>query len=65
MMNTGFAISGVLSALVGGLIIEWTTGFGWIFGLSILVLAGATVVAAVMKPKRVDPIAPAEEVVPA
>ena len=65
MMNTGFAISGVVSALVGGLIIEWTTGFGWIFGVSILVLIIATIVAAVMKPKRVDPIAAPDEVVTA
>ncbi|HEX4442489.1 MAG TPA: MFS transporter [Galbitalea sp.] len=65
MMNTGFAISGVVSALVGGLIIQWTTGFGWIFGVSIFVLVIATVVAAIMKPKRVDPIAAPEEVVTA
>jgi MFS family permease len=65
MMNTGFALSGVVSALVGGALIQWTTGFGWVFGVSILVLVGATVIAAVMHPKRVDPIAPAEEIVTA
>ena len=63
MMNTGFAISGVVSALVGGVLIEWTTGFGWVFGVSILVLVAATFVAGFMHPQRVDPVAaPGEEV---
>lgn len=65
MMNTGFAISGVLSALAGGALIAWTSGFGWIFGVSIVILIATTVLAAIMKPKQVDPIAPAEEIVPA
>jgi len=65
MMNTGFALSGVVSALVGGALIQWTTGFGWVFGVSIVVLIGATLIAAVMKPKRVDPIASPEEIVTA
>lgn len=65
MMNSGFAIAGVVSALVGGILIQWTTGFGWIFGVSILILVGATVIAAVMRPKRVDPIASPEEIISA
>jgi MFS family permease len=65
MMNTGFALAGVVSALVGGLLIEWTTGFGWIFGVSIVVLIGATVVAGVMRPKRVDPIPAPDEIITA
>ena len=63
MMNTGFALSGVVSALVGGVLIEWTTGFGWIFGVSIVVLVAATVIAGVMRPKRVDPIAAPDEII--
>jgi MFS family permease len=65
MMNSGFAISGVLSALIGGALIQWTSGYGWIFAVSIFVLVGATIVAGIMKPQQVDPIAPPEEVVPA
>ena len=61
MMNTGFAVSGVLSALVGGALIQWTSGYGWIFAVSILILVGATILAGIMKPKHVDPIAPIEE----
>ncbi len=64
MMNSGFALAGVVSALVGGALIEWTSGFGWIFGVSIVILLGATAVAATMHPKRVDPIAAPDEVVP-
>jgi MFS family permease len=56
MMNSGFAIAGVLSALIGGALIQWTSGFGWIFGVSILILIGATVLAGVMHPKPVDPL---------
>jgi MFS family permease len=63
MMNTGFAIAGVLSALVGGLIIQWTTGFGWIIGVSMFIIVLAMAVAARMNPKRVDPIAVPDEVV--
>jgi MFS family permease len=65
MMNTGFAVSGVLSALVGGVIISWTTGFGWILGVSIVVIAIAMLIAARMNPKRVDPIAAPDELVSA
>ena len=64
MMNTGFAVSGVISALVGGALIQWTGGFGWIFGVSVVVLVGATVLAARMKPRQVDPIAPPEQTIP-
>jgi len=28
MMNSGFAVAGVLSALIGGALIQWTSGFG-------------------------------------
>ena len=65
MMNTGFAVSGVVSALLGGALITWTSGYGWIFAVSIVVLIGATVIAAIMKPQQVDPIAPPEEILPA
>lgn len=61
MMNTGFAVSGVISALAGGALISWTGGYGWVFAISILILVGATVLAGFMKPKQVDPIAPPEE----
>ena len=69
MMNSGFAIAGVVSALAGGALITWAgsggAGFGWLFGISIVVLIGATVLAALMKPKQVDPVAPPDEIVPA
>ena len=67
MMNSGFAISGVLSALIGGALIQWTSGFGWIFGVSIVILVAATIVAGIMRPKVVDPLvgaAPAVESIP-
>lgn len=60
MMNTGFAIAGVVSAIAGGSLITWAangTGFTWLFGISIAILIGATVLAGVMHPKPVDPIA--------
>ena len=56
MMNSGFAIAGVLSAIVGGALIQWTSGFGWMFGVAILVLVATTVLAAIMHPKVVDPL---------
>jgi MFS family permease len=56
MMNSGFAVAGVLSALIGGALIQWTSGFGWIFAVSIAILIGAIVIAAVMHPKVVDPL---------
>jgi MFS family permease len=68
MMNTGFAVSGVVTGILGGALITWAgtggAGFVWLFGISIVVLVAATVLAGVMKPKRVDPIAPEEERVP-
>lgn len=67
MMNTGFAVSGVISALAGGALITaaGNGGFALIFAISILILVGATVLAGLMKPKVVEPIAPPEEIVPA
>ncbi|MCU1414129.1 MAG: transporter [Microbacteriaceae bacterium] len=60
MMNTGFAIAGVVSAIAGGSLITWAsggTGFTWLFGISIVILIGATILAGIMRPKPVDPIA--------
>lgn len=68
MMNSGFAVSGVVTGLLGGALITWAgaggAGFVWLFALSIAVLVAATVLAGVMTPRRVDPIAPEEERLP-
>ncbi|TPW70994.1 MFS transporter [Schumannella sp. 10F1B-5-1] len=61
MMNTGFGIAGIVSPPIIGALADSTGSFGFPFGLSIGILVAATVLAAVMRPKRVDPIAPAEE----
>ena len=54
MMNTGFGIAGIFSPIVFGAMVD-TVGWQWPFGLSIALLAGVAVVAAVMKPRRVLP----------
>lgn len=64
MMNTGFGVAGILSPIVVGALVDATGGFAFPFGLSVGILIGATVLAALMKPKQVDPVAPAEERVP-
>ena len=55
MMNSGFAASGVVSAVIGGALIDWTAGYGWTFGVSVAILLGATVLAARLNPKPVHP----------
>jgi MFS family permease len=64
MMNTGFGVAGILSPIVVGALVDWTGGFAFPFGLSVGVLVAATILAGVMKPKTVEPIAPIEERVP-
>jgi MFS family permease len=56
MMNTGFAVAGILSPIVVGAVVDATGGFALAFGISIAILLGATVVAGVMRQKRIDPI---------
>jgi sugar phosphate permease len=65
MMNTGFGIAGILSPIVVGALVDATGGFAFPFGLSIGILVAVTILAGVMRPKQVDPIAPPEERVPA
>jgi MFS family permease len=56
MMNTGFAVAGIVSPIVVGALVDATGGFAWSFGISIAILLGATVVAGVMRQKKIDPI---------
>jgi len=61
MMNTGFGVAGILSPIVVGALVDWTGGFAFPFGLSVGILVAATILAGVMRPKAVEPIAPVEE----
>ncbi len=65
MMNTGFGVAGILSPIVVGTLVDVTGGFAFPFGLSVGILIAATILAGVMRPKQVDPIAPESERVPA
>ena len=56
MMNTGFAVAGILSPIVVGAIVDTTGGFPVAFGISIGILLAAAVIAAVMRQKRIDPV---------
>jgi sugar phosphate permease len=57
MMNTGFAVAGIVSPLVVGALVDATGGFAFPFGLSVGILIAAAVLAAVIRPKKIDPIA--------
>jgi MFS family permease len=61
MMNTGFGVAGIISPIVVGALVDWTGSFAFPFGLSAGILVAATILAGVMRPKVVDPIAPPEE----
>jgi nitrate/nitrite transporter NarK len=61
MMNTGFGVAGIVSPIAIGALVDATGGFATPFGISIGVLVAATVLSILMRPKKVDPIAPAEE----
>jgi MFS family permease len=54
MMNTGFGLAGIASPALFGLLVD-QTGWQWPFAASIILLASAAVVAAVMNPRRVLP----------
>ncbi|HEY2645133.1 MAG TPA: MFS transporter [Galbitalea sp.] len=56
MMNTGFAVAGILSPVVVGAVVDATGGFALSFGISVGILVAATVLAGVMRPKKIDPI---------
>jgi cyanate permease len=56
MMNTGFAVAGIVSPIVVGVLVDATGGFVFPFGISIGILVGAAVLAGVMRPKKIDPI---------
>lgn len=61
MMNTGFAVAGILSPIAVGALADATGGFATPFGLSIGLLVAALLLTIFMRPKKVDPIAPPEE----
>jgi len=56
MMNTGFAVAGIVSPIVVGALVDATGGFAFPFGISIGILVGAAILAGVMRPKKIDPI---------
>jgi sugar phosphate permease len=56
MMNTGFAIAGIVSPIVVGALVQVTGGFAVPFALSVGILIAAAILAGVMHPKRVDPL---------
>jgi MFS family permease len=59
MMNTGFAVAGIVSPIVVGALVDATGGFAFPFGISVGILVAAAVLAGVMRPKRVEVIQPA------
>jgi MFS family permease len=56
MMNTGFAVAGIVSPIVVGALVDTTGGFAFPFAISVGILIAAAVLAGVMRPKRVDPV---------
>jgi MFS family permease len=56
MMNTGFAVAGIVSPIVVGALVDATGNFTIPFGLSVGILVAAAVLAGVMRPKRIDPV---------
>jgi MFS family permease len=56
MMNTGFAVAGIVSPIVVGALVASTGGFAVPFAISVGILIAAAVLAGVMRPKRIDPI---------
>ncbi len=56
MMNTGFAVAGIVSPIVVGALVDATGSFVFPFGLSVAILIAAAILAGAMKPRRVDPI---------
>ncbi|MCU1584449.1 MAG: transporter [Microbacteriaceae bacterium] len=54
MMNTGFGLAGIASPALFGFLVD-RTGWQWPFAASVILLAAAAIVAAVMKPRRVLP----------
>jgi sugar phosphate permease len=56
MMNTGFAVAGIISPIVVGALVDATGGFAIPFGLSVGVLVATVLLAIFINPKRIDPI---------
>jgi MFS family permease len=56
MMNTGFAVAGIVSPIAVGALVDSTGGFAFPFGISVGILVAAAVLAGVMRPKKIDPI---------
>lgn len=56
MMNTGFAVAGIVSPIVVGALVDATGGFAFPFGISVAILVAAAILAGVMRPQRIDPI---------
>ena len=57
MMNTGFGVAGIVSPIAVGALVDATGGFAVPFGLSVGILIASAILAGVMHPKRVDPVA--------
>ena len=57
MMNTGFGVAGIVSPIAVGALVDATGSFAFPFALSVGILIAAAVLAGVMKPKRIDPLA--------
>jgi sugar phosphate permease len=63
MMNTGFAVAGIVSPIVVGALVDATGGFAFPFGISVGILVAAAILSGVMRPRKIDPVqvaAPAE-----
>jgi MFS family permease len=56
MMNTGFAVAGIVSPIAVGALVDSTGGFAFPFGISVGILVAAAVLAGVMRPKKIDPV---------
>jgi MFS family permease len=62
LMNFGFGMSGIVSPVVTGLLIDRTGDWRWSFALSMALLIGGSMLAFTMKPQnrfRADPVAAA------
>jgi MFS family permease len=56
MMNTGFAVAGIVSPIVVGALVDSTGGFAFPFAISVGILIAAAILAGVMRPRRIDPV---------
>jgi sugar phosphate permease len=54
MMNTGFAVAGIVSPIVVGALVDATGSFVFPFGLSVGILVAAAVLSAVIHPRKLE-----------